>query len=81
MKSVHSDYIVGFFDVMESANNYYIIQELCKDGDLEHYLKKLPNRKMGEHEAIRMLTEICHGFLALVKEGIVHRYLSCNLGT
>ena len=29
MKSIHSENVVGLFDVMESSNNYYIIQELC----------------------------------------------------
>lgn len=55
MKSVRSENIVGFYDVMESSNNYYIIQELCDDGDLEHYLKKQPNKSLSEKEAIRVL--------------------------
>jgi len=38
MKVLKSPNIVELFDVMESNNNYYIIQELC-DIDLEHYLK------------------------------------------
>jgi hypothetical protein len=29
---------VGFYDVMESSKNYYIIQELC-DGDLAADIK------------------------------------------
>ena len=28
---------------------------------------------MDEKEAVKMLTELCNGFLSLVKEGIVHR--------
>ena len=48
MKSVRSENIVGFYDVMESSNNYYIIQELCDGGDLEHYLKKQPNKCVNE---------------------------------
>ena len=38
MQSVKSENIVGFYDVMESANNYYIVQELC-DGDLTSIMK------------------------------------------
>lgn len=73
MKSVRSDNIVGFFDVLESKNNYYIIQEYCDGGDLEHLLAKKHGNCCEEPEAIKILTEICNGFLALVKEGIVHR--------
>jgi serine/threonine protein kinase len=72
MKTLHSDNIVSFVDVMESTNNYYIVQELCS-GDLEGYLKGKPGRCVDEGEAIKLLTEICNGFLTLVKEGIVHR--------
>lgn len=72
MKVLKSPNIVELFDVMESTNNYYIIQELC-DIDLENYLKKQNHRCIPEDEAIQLLTEICNGFLTLVKEGIVHR--------
>lgn len=54
-----------------SSHNYYIIQEIC-DNDLEKYLTKHP--KLPEAEAINFLKQICNGFMALVKEGIVHRY-------
>ncbi len=67
---MHSENIVGFYDVMESSKNYYIIQELC-DGDLSKEIKR--NQERPEVEGIQMLTQICNGFLALVKEGIIHR--------
>lgn len=58
---------------MESTNNYYIVQELC-DSDLEKYLKS--REKLTESEAKDILRQICNGFIALVREGIVHRYVS-----
>lgn len=72
MKSVN---IVAFYDVLVSNNNYYIAQELC-DSDLEGFLaeKKVKGEKIGEETAIKFLKEICNGFLALIREGIVHRY-------
>lgn len=39
MKSVKSPNIILLEEVMESSNNYYIIEELC-DGDFEHYIAK-----------------------------------------
>jgi serine/threonine protein kinase len=62
---------VAVYDVMESANNYYIIQELC-DSDLEKYLKVTPYTP--EAKAIDILKQIVNGFLSLVREGIIHRY-------
>lgn len=62
---------------MESANNYYIIQELC-DSDLEKYLKNNPHTN--EQRAIEILRQIANGFLALVREGIIHRYLLGDAG-
>ena len=33
-----------------------------------------------EKDAVDMLRQICNGFLALVKEGIIHRYLLIDSG-
>ena len=38
MQKLKSPNIVGLLDVMETSNNYYIIQEYCDDGDLDEYL-------------------------------------------
>ena len=50
---------------MESSQNYYIVQELC-DGDLEGMIKKTSG-KLTEEEAVKILKQICNGFLALVR--------------
>lgn len=55
---------------MESPKNYYIIEELC-DHDLAQELRV--GEKMPEAQCIDILTQICTGFLALVREGIIHR--------
>ena len=51
---------------MESHHNFYIVQELC-DQDLDNYLKNQPNKIIPEQEAKRIITEICNGFLVLVR--------------
>ena len=33
LQTIKSENVVALFDVMESSQNYYIIQEIC-DGDL-----------------------------------------------
>ena len=67
-----SENIVRVLDVMESSHNYYIIQEIC-DSDLEKFIENHPN--LSEDQGIDILRQICNGFMALVKEGIVHRYV------
>ena len=73
MSKLKSVNVVGFFDVLVSDNNYYIVQELC-DSDLERYLTEHKDKTIDEKTAIEFLTQICNGFLTLIKEGIVHRY-------
>lgn len=63
--------MVRVLDVMESSHNYYIIQEIC-DSDLDKYMHT--HQQISESEAIGLLKQICNGFIALVREGIVHRY-------
>lgn len=63
---------------MESSHNYYIIQEIC-DSDLEKQINI--KGKFSETEAINILKQICNGFIALVKEGIVHRSIFTYSGT
>ena len=70
LQQVKSKNIVAVYEVMESSNNYYIIQELC-DSDLEKYIKVTPF--IDEKKAVEMLRQIVNGFVALVKEGIIHR--------
>lgn len=70
LKSIKSNNIVRVFDVMESSENFYIFEELC-GSDLEKYLEKAGRLK--EQEAIEFLKQICNGFIAMIREGIVHR--------
>jgi len=44
MKKLKSENIVGLIDVLETSNNYYVIQEFCESGDL---LKVLKNNRGG----------------------------------
>jgi|JI6StandDraft_1071083.scaffolds.fasta_scaffold439576_1 serine/threonine protein kinase len=39
MESIKSENVVGFYDVMESSKNYYLVQELCDGGDLAAIMK------------------------------------------
>ena len=55
MSKIKSANVVGFFDVLESKHNYYIVQELC-DNDLEKLLKAHAGEKLSEEQAVSYLT-------------------------
>jgi serine/threonine protein kinase len=61
LKTLKSENIVGFMDVMESANYYYLVQEFCDGGDLRGLIKK--RAPIPEAEAISILTQVCNGFI------------------
>ena len=58
-------------DVMESGNFYYIVQEYCNEGEL----RGLMDRKgmVPEEESLRVLGDICNGFVCMLAEGVIHR--------
>jgi calcium-dependent protein kinase len=37
MQTLKSPNVVAFLDVLETTNNYYIIQEFCDSGDFSQY--------------------------------------------
>jgi calcium-dependent protein kinase len=37
MQKLKSPNVVAFLDVLETTNNYYIIQEFCDSGDFSQY--------------------------------------------
>jgi serine/threonine-protein kinase ULK/ATG1 len=71
LKTLKSKNIVGFLDVMESANYYYLVQEFCDSGDVRGLIKK--RGPIPEAEAIDILKQVCYGFIEMLKEGVVHR--------
>ena len=49
MKKVSHENIVHLFDIYQTANNMYIVTELCQDGDILKLLRK--KKRIPEHEA------------------------------
>lgn len=71
MRKLKSEYIVGFVDILETANNYYVVQEFCNGGDLRVTLKK--TKTFPETQAIEYLEQILMGFLELIENSVIHR--------
>ncbi|CAD8043843.1 unnamed protein product [Paramecium primaurelia] len=73
MKKLNHKNIVQLIDVLETQNNFYIIQELCENGDLSKFLKK--NRQVDEKMALNIIINVLEGFYELLKYRIIHRDL------
>lgn len=78
MKKINDSHVVKMLDVLQSANNTYIITEYCNGGDLREFIK---NRKyyihifrvIPEDEALKIMNDLLLGIKALLKIGIIHR--------
>ncbi|CAD8046548.1 unnamed protein product [Paramecium primaurelia] len=73
MKDLDCPNIVRLIDVITTANNCYIISELCTGGDLKEYMKK--SGPIEESAAAKILIQILRGILQSFKRGIIHRDL------
>lgn len=68
--------IIRCHEVLKSANNCYIITELCEQGNLETFLKQ--KKRLSEEELWPYVRDIYEGLRYLAKEGIVHRDLKIS---
>jgi serine/threonine protein kinase len=73
MSKLKSPCIVSLYGVLETSNNYYIIQEYCDSGDLRGLLKK--GKTLKEDKALLILKDILEGFVELLSHGVIHRDL------
>lgn len=72
-RSVNSEFIVKLLDVQKTENNFYLILEYCKGGDLGSFLKKVG--KVSEAVAQRWIKQIVEAFRILSEKNIIHRDL------
>lgn len=71
MRKLHSPHIVQFIDVIETENNFYIVQEFCNGGDLR---SKINNEKQfSEAQSTEYLLQLLTGFIELMNNGVIHR--------
>ncbi|CAK62140.1 unnamed protein product (macronuclear) [Paramecium tetraurelia] len=75
MKDLDCPNIVRLIDVITTANNCYIISELCTGGDLKEYMKRSVIGPIEESAATKILIQILRGILQSFKRGIIHRDL------
>lgn len=66
--------LLKFYEMLKTANSYYLVLEYCKHGDLEQSIKKTyPDGKVPEAVAVKYLAQIVNGFRELTRKKIMHR--------
>ena len=65
--------VIYVFQILEDEENYYIIMEYCKHGELFDYIVK--NEKLSEEEASIFFYQLINGIDHIHSKGIAHRDL------
>ena len=65
--------VIGFIEMLKTANNMYLVYEFCGDGTLEDVITR--RGKVPEQEALYLFQQLLSAFRALYKENILHRDL------
>ena len=65
--------IITVYQIMEDINNYYIIMEYCKKGDLFDYI--VEHQNLSENEASIFFYQLINGVEYIHSQNIVHRDL------
>jgi serine/threonine-protein kinase ULK/ATG1 len=71
MASIKHPNIMHLYELLETNNNYYLVLDYCRSGDMESYVKR--HKGLGEDEAVYLLMQIMNGFKELHKMKIMHR--------
>lgn len=71
MASIKHPNIMHLYELLETNNNYYLVLDYCRSGDMETYVKR--HKGLGEEEAVYLLMQVMNGFKELHKNKIMHR--------
>ena len=73
LKKIRHKNIIQIYEVMESAQNIYIVMEYCEGNELFDYIIK--NKKLSELESCRLFRQLINGIDYIHNQGIIHRDL------
>lgn len=73
IKGIEHPNIVHLFETFETTNNYYLVFELCEQGDLEKYLMEYCGPRIPEETAQRIIFCIADAVSLIHSKGIAHR--------
>lgn len=73
LSRIQSPFVIGFYDIQKTTNNFYLFMQYCNGGDLDE-LRNLRG-KFSEQEARYLLSQIVKGFKAFNDMKVLHRDL------
>ncbi|OMJ74355.1 hypothetical protein SteCoe_26744 [Stentor coeruleus] len=73
LEKISHPHLLAYYETLEDQENFYVVTELCKGGNLSQRLCK--KRKFSENEAAYVLFQILKALEFLHKENVVHRDL------
>lgn len=73
MKQFNHPNIMHLYEFLESTNNYYLVMNVCNNGDMSGYMKKRGITHFNEQEALHYLKQIAMAFRELHKKQVMHR--------
>lgn len=71
LSRIRSPYVIGFYDIQKTMNNFYLFMQYCNGGDLDD-LRQLRGR-FSEQEARYLLSQVIQGFKAIHAMNVLHR--------
>lgn len=74
-RKLEHEHVVRFCDHYEDADHVYIILELCPNQTLNDYVRRRPDRRMTEPEAIFYMYELIRAVQYLHYNRVIHRDL------
>jgi len=73
LSKIKNPNVIRLYETLKTANNLYIVYELCNGGTLEELLDK--KKFLPEKEAFQIFRQLLSGCKPIVKQNILHRDL------
>lgn len=74
-RSLDHDKVVKFYDYFEDCDNVYIILELCPSQTLNEFMRRRPNKRLSEPEAMFYAYDLILALKYLHRRQVLHRDL------
>lgn len=74
-RSLDNDKVVRFYDYFEDSENVYIILELCPNQTLNEFMRRRPNKRLSESEAMFYAYDLIVALKYLHRRRVLHRDL------
>ena len=65
--------IIHLYDLLESGSSYYLVMQLCNQGDVRQYMQGQGKNTLKEDEAVFFMKQVAMGFRQLHEANVMHR--------